>query len=91
LKTADGSVAGDDGRPLVESKSVDQRSCTAWRETLREVEDTFVLWSATNRRASGTNARRSVGDGDGFDDDAVVDVTDEWDREGEEAEPEAAE
>ena len=84
------NVAGDDGRPLVELKGVDQRSCTAWRETLREIEDTLVLWSATNRRASGTTARRSVPDGDGFDDDAVVDVTDEWDREGEEVEAEAA-
>lgn len=49
----------------------------------------MVLWSATNRRASGTNARRSVGDG--FDEDAVVDEMDEWDREGEEAEAEAVE
>jgi hypothetical protein len=84
-------VAGDDGQPLVDTKGVDQRACAAWRGTLTKIDDELVLWSATNRRANGTNARHSVGDGESFDDDAVVDVTDEWDLEGEEAESEAAE
>src|SRR6185312_16234641 len=64
-------VVGDDGRPLVETRGVDQRSCAAWRTDLSDLSDGLVLWSATHRRANAAAAARVV------DDDFVDEVSDE--------------
>ena len=85
-------VTGDDGRPLVETKGVDQRACAAWRKTLSEIDDELVMWIAMHRRANGVNAdARRVAEEDQSDDNAVADVTAEWDRELDDAAPQAAE
>ncbi|BCH04982.1 hypothetical protein MesoLj131b_69810 (plasmid) [Mesorhizobium sp. 131-2-5] len=85
-------VDGDDGRALVETKGVDQRACMAWRESLTQIDDELVLWSATHRRANGVNAdaRRAVEEATSPEDDAV-DVTDEWELESDETGSQAAE
>jgi hypothetical protein len=49
-----GSVASDDGRPLVESQGVDYRACAVWRELLAEVDEELIVWSRTFRRTHGT-------------------------------------
>jgi hypothetical protein len=87
------NVNGDDGNPLVETKGVDQRECTAWRETLTQIDDALVLWSAMHRRANGVNAdtRRAVEDEVAAGDDSVVDITDEWELEDDETASQAAE
>ncbi|MER9684665.1 MULTISPECIES: hypothetical protein [unclassified Mesorhizobium] len=80
------SVEGDDGRALVETKGVDQRACAAWREELTQIDDELVLWSVTHRRANGANAdaRRLVEEAKSLDDEPIMDVTDEWELEGDE-------
>ena len=50
------NVLGEDGRPLVDGRGVDPQSCTAWRDTLRRIDEDLVLWSSTFRRAFGTGA-----------------------------------
>jgi hypothetical protein len=47
------AVVGDDGRPLVESRGVDPRTCSEWRELLREIDEELVVWSRTFRKAFG--------------------------------------
>lgn len=80
-----GRVVGDDGRPLVETKGVDQRACGAWREILSSVEDELVLWSRTHKRANGAAAvaRQDVDVTDQANDDA--DPASDWDRDDEAA------
>ncbi len=51
-----GGVMGDDGRPLVDLKGVDQRDCSAWRTMLSEIDEELVVWSRTHKRANGTSA-----------------------------------
>jgi hypothetical protein len=87
------NVAGDDGYPLVETKGVDQRACAAWRNILTEIDDDLVMWIATHRRANGVNAdaRRVAEEETQSDDNAVADVTDEWERELDDAVPQAGE
>lgn len=52
-----GYIDGDDGRPLVEAKGVDGRDCTAWRATLRQIDEELVVWARTHRRINGLVAR----------------------------------
>jgi hypothetical protein len=40
--TAIGSVAGDDGRPLVETRGVDSRECPAWRDVLSKIDEELI-------------------------------------------------
>ena len=75
------NVARDDERTPVEMKGVDQQACDAGRGTLASIEDEPVLRSAMH----------AVDDDGGYDDETASGVTDEWDREGDEAERQAAE
>jgi hypothetical protein len=85
------NVAGDDGRSLVETKGVDQRACAAWRDSLNEIDDDLVMWIATHRRANGVNAdaRRVAEEETKSDDNALPDVTDEWEADLDDAEIQA--
>lgn len=49
-----GEVTGDDGRPLVDARGVDQRSCAAWRDLLGRVDEELIVWSRTFKRAYGS-------------------------------------
>jgi hypothetical protein len=49
-----GDEAGDDGRPVVDSRGVDHRSCAAWRELIGRIDDELVVWGRTFKRAFGT-------------------------------------
>jgi hypothetical protein len=65
-------VTGDDGRPLVDARGVDPRTCTAWRDVLRKIDEELVVWGRTFRRAFGTDstpAHLSDEVGDRTDDD----------------------
>jgi hypothetical protein len=80
-----GDVIGDDGRPLVASRGVDHRSCSAWREILRKIEDELLVWGRTFQRAYGTDAPYFAAeeDADGRDSDEQdlnLDAGDDWDQ-----------
>lgn len=49
-----GDEVGDDGRPIVESRGVDHRSCAAWRELIGRIDDELVVWGRTFKRTFGT-------------------------------------
>lgn len=78
-----GGVMGDDGRPLVDLKGVDQRACAAWRAMLSEIDEELVVWSRTHKRANGAGAaaRREPEAADVED----LDPTAAWDRDEDEA------
>ncbi len=91
--TALSDVVGDDGRPLVDGRGVEQRTCNAWREILDRIHDELVVWGRTYARAMGTSAAAQpnrasaeqpesygVGDEDG-------DAVDQWDAANEEHQP----
>jgi hypothetical protein len=46
-------AVGDDGRPLVDSRGVDPRICSEWRQMLRNIDDELMIWSRTFQRAFG--------------------------------------
>ena len=66
-------VLGDDGRPLVESRGVDPRTCHAWRDVLRASDEELVVWGSTFKRIFG----------------AATDRDDEGDQNGDETDDEA--
>ncbi|MEE7492282.1 hypothetical protein MOTC310_18095 [Methylobacterium oryzae] len=83
LKTAFddlGAVLGDDGRPLVDVKGVDQRACAAWREILSTVQDELVLWSRTHKRAHAVAKGQHRDPAPSHDEVEDADPTAEWDR-----------
>lgn len=81
-----GRVVGHDGRPLVESKGVDQRACAAWRDILSSVQDEIVVWSRTYKRANGAATTPADAERRDMADAAVdADPTAEWDRDDEAA------
>lgn len=47
------AVLGDDGRPLVESRGVDPRTCRAWRDVFRATDEELVVWGSTFKRMFG--------------------------------------
>lgn len=49
-------VTGDDGRPLVDARGIDPRTCAAWRDVLRKIDEELVVWGRTFRRAFGTES-----------------------------------
>ena len=49
-----GLVVGDDGRPPVESRGVDSRECSAWRDVLSKIDEELIIWASTFRRKFGT-------------------------------------
>lgn len=49
-----GGEVGDDGRPIVESRGVDHRSCATWRELIGRIDDELVVWARTFKRTFGT-------------------------------------
>ena len=49
-----GTVNGDDGRPLIEARGAEPRSCEAWRAVLRNIEDELIMWGRTFQKAFGT-------------------------------------
>jgi len=57
-------ATGDDGRPLVDTRGVDPRTCAAWRDVLRKIDEELVVWGRTFRRAFGTDtgATRTTGE-----------------------------
>jgi hypothetical protein len=62
-------VTGDDGRSLVDTRGLDPRSCSTWREVLRKIDEDLVVWGSTFRRVFGTTVEPSAGD---LDDDERV-------------------
>lgn len=68
------AVTGDDGRPLVDSQGVDFRACAVWRDMLATMDDEFVIWGRTFRRAFGTGESRRVAR---FSRDTMDDIDDE--------------
>jgi hypothetical protein len=85
------AVVGDDGRPLVEARGVDQRTCTGWRQILERVDDEIVVWARTYKQAMGVaiaSQARVAEDGDEpelLEDEA--DPIERWDAESEERTP----
>jgi hypothetical protein len=61
------AVVGDDGRPLVETRGADPRSCSAWREQLDKIDEELIVWSRTFKRVYGSSAEVSVLTRDGDD------------------------
>jgi len=49
-----GEVNGDDGRPLVDARGAEPRSCDAWRAVLRNIDDELIVWGRTFKKAFGT-------------------------------------
>ncbi len=49
-----GAVTGDDGRSLVESRGVDPRTCAAWRDVLRRIDEELIVWGRTFKRMYGS-------------------------------------
>jgi hypothetical protein len=47
-------VVGDDGRPLVDTRGVDPRTCSAWRDVLRKTDEELIVWGSTFKRVFGT-------------------------------------
>lgn len=82
--TAISDVIADDGRPLVDSRGVDYRICSEWRDGLRKIDEELVVWGRAFKRAFGAGSssaprKDSVdgGDADPFDDrDDGADVSD---------------
>lgn len=80
-------VGGDDGRPMVDVKGVDQRAVSAWREILSNIDEELVVWSRTHKRVNGTASVMTTEKRD-----TAADVNDQdedpsagWDRDEEEA------
>lgn len=80
------AVVGDDGRPLVDTRGADPRSCSAWREQLDKIDEELIVWSRTFKRVYGSSAEVSVRTRDGDDADSFEDAEDDvetrngWDR-----------
>lgn len=78
------AVVGDDGRPLVESRGADPRSCSAWRDQLGKLDEELIVWGRTFKRIYGTAATisaRSDQVEDSFEDaDDDADTRNGWDR-----------
>jgi hypothetical protein len=76
------AVTGDNGRPLVEVRGVDSRSCTAWRDLLGQIDEELVIWGRTFRQTYGIRAMAAdvtvapLGDSGASEADPV----DSWDR-----------
>lgn len=68
--TAIGEVIGDDGRSLVEARGADPRSCSAWREVLRKIDEELIVWGSTFKRVFGTTAEPSFKEFDDGEDTA---------------------
>ena len=51
-----GDVISDDGRPLVDSRGVDYRICSEWRDALRKIDEELVVWGRTFKRTFGTES-----------------------------------
>lgn len=81
------SILGDDGRPVVEVRGVDQRICADWRRVLDGVTDELVVWARNHRRTMGASATASqsaegTADLDEVDDGASDAIAD-WDADAE--------
>ena len=86
-----GDVTGDDGQPLVDSRGVDPRVCSAWREVISKIDEELVVWGRTFKRRFGSdssaapreNAADPHGEVDTFErldiGDAEVELPDDWD------------
>lgn len=83
-----GEVVGHDGRPLVEERGADPRSCAVWRDVLRKIDEELVVWGRTFKRLYGTTAAPSSSEfedgADGTDssggEDEFAESYDEWDE-----------
>jgi hypothetical protein len=60
--TAISVVPGDDGRPLVETRGVDSRECSAWRDVVKKIDEELIFWARTFRRVYGTTPEPSARD-----------------------------
>jgi hypothetical protein len=85
--SAIGTVAGDDGRPLVEMRGVDSRECSAWRDVLGKIDEELIIWARTFRRMFGTApepSAREFGEHDETESaeraDDFAQSYDDWDR-----------
>lgn len=76
--TAIRDVTGDDGRSLVDSRGVDPRSCSTWREVLRGIDEDLIVWGSTFRRVFGTTVEPSSREfDDGGEPSASIELGDE--------------
>jgi hypothetical protein len=82
-----GAVAGDDGRPLVETRGVDSRECAAWRDVLSKIDEELIVWARTFKRVFGTAPEPSsqdLGEDDEADSaergDEYAQSYEDWDR-----------
>jgi hypothetical protein len=81
-------VIGDDGRSLVEARGADPRSCTAWRDVFRKIDEELVVWGSTFKRVYGTTVEPSASEFAGGEDandaaereDDYAESYDEWDN-----------
>ncbi len=74
-----GKVIGDDGRPIVETRGADPRTCTAWREVLSRIDDELNIWGRLFRRMFGAAPEPSLAEPGEMDDSDPTD--DDWDDE----------
>lgn len=72
-------VVGIDGRPLVDARGVDQRTCAAWRDILSTVQDELVVWSRTYKRAHGISVTGMRREHAGAGAAQAEDATSAWD------------
>ena len=81
--SAIGKVAGEDGRPIVETRGADPRLCGAWRTVLGHIDDELNIWARLFRRMFGTASDQfAIPDSDGSQDEEVDLPEDESDLEG---------
>jgi hypothetical protein len=74
--TAVGLINGDDGRPLVEARGEEPRSCDHWRGVLRNIDDELIIWGRTFKKAYGTKAEPRPDDLNADDDELDSDEND---------------
>jgi hypothetical protein len=75
--TAIGAVLGDDGTPLVEFDGADPRSCAAWREILKGIDDELTIWGRTFSKRHGTPPEPQADELDEVDGQGPGDEADE--------------
>jgi len=69
-------VVGDDGRPIVEQRGADPRSCGVWRDVLGKIDDELNIWARQFRRMFGTFSDLVLRTRANTDDDDAVEGAD---------------
>ncbi|MFE4395974.1 MULTISPECIES: hypothetical protein [Streptomycetaceae] len=71
------AVQSDDGTRVIDSLGADKGDCEAWRNVLQDVLFKLPVWQQRSIQRHGTNADDSNDPDDDFEDDELVDVSDD--------------